>query len=292
MKITHTDRQASSSCTGNDTENDAKDALPPWPLDDRATENVLYSAASSTACRLRLNVRMGYWSDVETDGSGDSNIWFNLFVFLILGVASLLASAVVQFCVAFGSTRASIHLHEKLLLSVLVTLTLSMRKQKSNMHSTMKTWKRRSKMSTTTIMMRSLVLPPVPDVQPGRETAQQHPHETKRLQKTARTNSPLPLQSQTTQKSLGLTATGGKAVRQRKLELVDAVGESHPTPIPALPSGVGRATRMTRRYERLGRTAVAGNPSTTLRVTMTNFSNRTPKREEELAVGRQRILET
>lgn len=76
------------------------------------------------ALQLCLNVWISYWSDLDeagggSSGSSTSSTMFNLMVFFSLGVASVVATSGVQFNVAYGSIRASIILHEKLLMSVL-----------------------------------------------------------------------------------------------------------------------------------------------------------------------------
>lgn len=66
---------------------------------------------------LGLNVWLSIWSDISKDG--DSNVWLHLFIFLVLGLASVLCSGLGSVCNAFGSIRASVIMHEKLLFSVL-----------------------------------------------------------------------------------------------------------------------------------------------------------------------------
>lgn len=65
---------------------------------------------------MGLNIWLGIWSDMSEKDA--SRVWFNLLIFFILGAASVICSAFGSFCNAFGSIRASVLMHEKVLFSV------------------------------------------------------------------------------------------------------------------------------------------------------------------------------
>lgn len=67
---------------------------------------------------LGLNVWLSQWSS-DSVKTGTSDVLYYLTVFLVLGIVSVILSGLSSFCVAFGSIRASVVLHEKLVLSVL-----------------------------------------------------------------------------------------------------------------------------------------------------------------------------
>lgn len=68
----------------------------------------------SQSFSLSVNVWLSIWSDEKET----SNTMFNLIVFLILGVSSVLVTGALAFALACGTIRASVLMHEKLLLSV------------------------------------------------------------------------------------------------------------------------------------------------------------------------------
>lgn len=67
---------------------------------------------------LAVNVWISVWSEKSVNGT-DTSIWFNLLIFATLGFGGIVASLFVALGVAFGSIRASVLLHEQLLLSVM-----------------------------------------------------------------------------------------------------------------------------------------------------------------------------
>lgn len=80
---------------------------------------IFISAILFNGFQMAVNVWMSYWSDLDPNMETSQSRVYNLFVFFAFGFSSLLAVSGMQFCVAFGSIRASVLMHEKLLLTVL-----------------------------------------------------------------------------------------------------------------------------------------------------------------------------
>lgn len=77
-------------------------------------------AVGAQMTSLGVNVWLSVWSDESTGrgAGGQTNTAFNLIVFCSLGLVSVAVASGSAFALAFGTIRASVLLHEKLLLSV------------------------------------------------------------------------------------------------------------------------------------------------------------------------------
>lgn len=68
---------------------------------------------------MSVNVWISWWSEKSMSESEKSSVWFNLLVFAVLGFCGIFMSLFAALSIAFGSIRASVLLHERLLLSVM-----------------------------------------------------------------------------------------------------------------------------------------------------------------------------
>ena len=77
-------------------------------------------ALAAQMTSLAVNVWLSIWSDSSTgvNAEAETNTFLNLIVFCSLGFVSVVVSSGSAFALAFGVIRASVLLHEKLLLSV------------------------------------------------------------------------------------------------------------------------------------------------------------------------------
>ncbi len=80
---------------------------------------VFFLSLTFNGCQLAITLWMSIWSDSEAASQSNGTDWYYLGVFFIIGFSSLFASMAMMFCIAYGSVRASILIHEKLLLSLL-----------------------------------------------------------------------------------------------------------------------------------------------------------------------------
>lgn len=81
---------------------------------------VLLFAFSTQLFTLSVNVWLSHWSD-QSNYSGNTakmSLFFNLIVFCILGFMAVTVTSGATFSLTYGRIRASVVLHEKLLLSV------------------------------------------------------------------------------------------------------------------------------------------------------------------------------
>ncbi|PXF43436.1 Multidrug resistance-associated protein 1 [Gracilariopsis chorda] len=76
--------------------------------------SIILCAIGAQIASLSVNVWLSDWSDQKDEQS----TFFRLAVFLAFGLATVFVAGVSSFSLAFGSIRASVLLHEKLLLSV------------------------------------------------------------------------------------------------------------------------------------------------------------------------------
>lgn len=76
--------------------------------------SIILCALGAQIASLSVNVWLSDWSDQKDEQS----TFFRLTVFLVFGLATILIAGGSAFSLAFGSIRASVLLHEKLLLSV------------------------------------------------------------------------------------------------------------------------------------------------------------------------------
>lgn len=68
---------------------------------------------------MSVNLWISWWSEKSMDKTDTSSIWFNLLVFSALGFGGIFMSFFASLSIALGSIRASVLLHERLLLSVM-----------------------------------------------------------------------------------------------------------------------------------------------------------------------------
>ncbi|CAN8074321.1 unnamed protein product [Agarophyton chilense] len=75
---------------------------------------VCFCAIGSQAMSLCVNIWLSDWSDQKTS----NNTFYRLSVFFVFGFLTIVITGIASFSLQFGSIRASVRLHEKLLLSV------------------------------------------------------------------------------------------------------------------------------------------------------------------------------
>lgn len=75
-------------------------------------------ALSSHVCNLAVNLWLSRWSEESAAANRPDRSVFNLVVFCTLGFLAVVVASGSSFAVAYGSIRASVLLHERLLLSV------------------------------------------------------------------------------------------------------------------------------------------------------------------------------
>lgn len=75
---------------------------------------IFFFAVASQVASVGVNIWLSIWSD-QTD---DTNMIFNLTIFFLLGMAAVIVSGGTNFSLAYGTIRASVLMHERLLLSV------------------------------------------------------------------------------------------------------------------------------------------------------------------------------
>jgi len=79
---------------------------------------IVACAVAAQALSIFLNFWLSLWSDASEVGGTDANSKY-LFVYLMLGVASVLVTATATTVLALAAVRASRVIHRRLLLSVL-----------------------------------------------------------------------------------------------------------------------------------------------------------------------------